>query len=183
MTVSYQPGDLATITDLISLELLCVNNITVVDTTPPSIACVPEVVLPFSGATTAAGVAIAFPAPITDDGDIVRVSVPAAAAMPPNTTRTVNATAVDSAGNERACTTTLRAVDVGAPVLTGCVANITTYAVGSGAGNRFAPLILPEITAFDVETNTAVDVSVGLFCVWSAERGRGERGESVCVRE
>ncbi len=112
----------------------CVATITVVDTTPPSIACPAPITAEatsFAGAMVNPGSAVA-----SDTAGLVTITGPAVGTYKLGTT-TVTYTATDQSGNQSSCTTTITVVDTTPPSIT-CPAPITAEAT-SPAGAMVNP--------------------------------------------
>jgi hypothetical protein len=121
-------------TDDVGLSASCTSEVTVVDTTAPSIEC-PAAVTAECTAAGAATVDVAAGTASDACGDTT-VTDPAATSYPLGTT-TVAETATDAAGLTGACTTTVTVIDATAPTFTSIPATQTVLGSCSGAPVTF----------------------------------------------
>jgi hypothetical protein len=93
------------------------QTITVIDNTPPSVACPANITVNAPSGSCSA--AVSFTVTASDNCSVPTVvSSPASGSVFPLGTTTVVATATDTAGNSQSCSFTVTVKDVGAPVIT-----------------------------------------------------------------
>lgn len=106
-----------TATDAASLSTSATQTITVIDNTPPSITCPPNIVVDAISGTCAAPVTFTVGAVDNCSVPSVVVNHASGSSFPVGTT-TVTATATDAAGNSNSCSFTVTVKDVTPPIIT-----------------------------------------------------------------
>jgi hypothetical protein len=174
-------------------------TVSVVDTTPPAIACPGDITQPCEGTD---GTPVTYDATATDVCDpapVVMLSPPSGHAFPVGTT-VVTVTATDSAGNQSFCTFDVTITDETLPEIT-CPADITQPCAGTdGTPVRFAviatddcdpdPLVKvvpPSGALFSVGTTTVTAIAIddagnAAFCSFSVTITDDTDPEIACPR-
>jgi gliding motility-associated-like protein len=113
-----------TVTDGSGNTASCIQTVTVIDNTVPTITCpAPVSVVADAGVCTAAGVVLGTPT-TADNCSVASVTNNAPATFPLGTT-TVTWTVTDGSGNTATCAQTVTVTDTQNPIISGCPSDIT----------------------------------------------------------
>jgi hypothetical protein len=146
-----------TATDSAGLKASASQTITVVDNTPPTIACPTNITVDAIPGTCSASVNFTVTADDNCSSPTVVTSKASGSSFQVGTT-TVNATATDAAGNSQSCSFTVTVKDIGAPVITTNGQTITLWP----PNHKYVTVKVTDLVA---SVSDLCDASVGLGSV------------------
>jgi hypothetical protein len=146
-----------TATDSAGLKASASQTITVIDNTPPTIACPPNITIDAIPGTCSTPVSFTVTANDNCSAATVVTSKVSGSFFQVGTT-TVNATATDAAGNSQSCSFTVTVKDIGAPVITTNGQTITLWP----PNHKYATVNVTDLIA---SVSDLCDPSIGMGSV------------------